>query len=142
MNHHPPTKLLCQSKQNPISQYFFVYTFIKDALFVAIIFFFHYLTLDCSRDCLKALKNKCPLDMCNIFFLLCMQHSSDILNLSNLHNFNKSSYGMELEEKIIAKKSQLFQPEMGCFWFWQQNISLIAKQKIIHNSVKRIILLK
>ena len=30
---------------------------------------------------------------------------------------------MELEGKIIAKKSQLFQPEMGRFWFWQQNIT-------------------
>ena len=61
-----------------------------------------------KKLCLEALKNKCPLGICNIFFLLCMQHSSDTLNLSNLHNFNKSSYGMELEEKIIAKKSQLF----------------------------------
>ena len=49
--------------------------------FLAINFFFRYLTLGYPRDCLKAVKNKCPIGICNTFFLLCMQHSSDTKSL-------------------------------------------------------------
>ena len=49
--------------------------------FLAINFFFRYLTLGYPRDCLKAVQNKCPIGICNTFFLLCMQHSSDTKSL-------------------------------------------------------------
>ena len=94
---------------------------IKKYLF-AIIFFFCYLTLDGPRDCLKALKNKCPIAICNTFFLLCMKHSSDTKSL-------KPSYLQEVKlrnwkTKFIAKKiSLLFSLDLARFWFWQQNIT-------------------
>ena len=74
--------------------------------FLTINFFFHYLTLNFPRDCLKALKNKYPIGICNTFFLLCMQHSTDT-------KFLKPSYLQQVKlwnwmTKFIAKKSQLF----------------------------------
>ena len=78
---------------------------IKKKNFFAINFFFCYLTLDGPRDCLNALKNKCPIAICNTFFLLYMKHSSDTKSL-------KPSYLQEVKlrnwkTKFIAKKISL-----------------------------------
>ena len=80
---------------------------IKDR-FVAIIFFFHYLTLGCPRDCVsKLLKNKCP------------------LGIWNTTNFNKSSYGTG-RENLLPKNHNCFSQKWVVFGFGSK-ISLITR---------------
>ena len=74
--------------------------------FLVIIFFFHYLTLDCPTECLEALKNKVPHRH--------MKHIFSVVYATLLMTLNlKPSYLQQVKlwnwkRNFILKKSQLF----------------------------------
>ena len=97
-----------------IGPYFTVLFILKyKKCFLAITFFFHYLTLDCPRECSEALKNKVPRRNMKHIFSVVYATLLMTLNLLNLHIFNKSSYGRE--EKFYSQKITIVLPRNWLF---------------------------